>query len=215
MTRLTLSFDNGPVPGATGWILDLLAERGLFASFFLVANRLNDPQAWTLAERAHAEGHWIGNHTLTHTLPLGLDPDPRAPEREIGDAQALIGLLARAAPLFRPPGKGRLGPHLLSIAAANYLAGHKYTVVTWNCVPGDYEPPRGAWLERALGALHQRDWILMVLHDQHLDRGPLTRLLDAVRDGGIDIVQDFPPDCLPMRLGIAEPGFEDLVTASA
>ncbi len=67
--ELTLSFDNGPDPEATPRVLDVLAERGLKATFFVVGEQLRAHRA--LAERAHAEGHWIGNHTLTHPRPLG------------------------------------------------------------------------------------------------------------------------------------------------
>ena len=63
MQRLTFTFDNGPAPGATEKVLDFLAERAIKATFFVVGARLRTPQGRQLAERAHAEGHWIGNHT--------------------------------------------------------------------------------------------------------------------------------------------------------
>jgi peptidoglycan/xylan/chitin deacetylase (PgdA/CDA1 family) len=214
MTKLTLSFDNGPYPGASEWILDLLAERSILASFFVIADRLRDPSARQLSERARDEGHWIGNHTLTHLTPLGLDPNPEAPEREIGEAARILGDLARSELLFRPHGKGRLGPHLLSQGAALYLQSHRYTVVTWNSVPRDYEPPRGAWLERALVDVRMRDWTLLVLHDEWLDRDPLTTFLDRMLDQGMEIVQEFPPSCVAMRNGVAQAGWETLISVS-
>ena len=45
----------------------MLAAHGLRATFFVVGEALRAHRA--LAERAHAEGHWIGNHTLTHPRP--------------------------------------------------------------------------------------------------------------------------------------------------
>ena len=71
MFDLTLSFDNGPDPETTPRVLDILAERGIKTTFFVIGEKLADPQRRQLAERAHKEGHWIGNHTYTHSVPAG------------------------------------------------------------------------------------------------------------------------------------------------
>jgi peptidoglycan-N-acetylglucosamine deacetylase len=51
-------------------------------------------------ERARADGHWIGNHTWSHALPLGEQPGAEAAKREIGRTQAEIGALPCRPPLF-------------------------------------------------------------------------------------------------------------------
>ena len=76
MFDLTLTFDNGPEPGVTPRVLDILRERGIKATFFVIGEKLGDPERRGLAARAHDEGHWIGNHTFTHTVPLGQQHDP-------------------------------------------------------------------------------------------------------------------------------------------
>ena len=53
MFDLTLSFDNGPEPGATPRVLDILAERGIKTTFFVIGEKLADPERRALAERAH------------------------------------------------------------------------------------------------------------------------------------------------------------------
>ena len=63
MARVTLSFDNGPHPELTPRILDVLARRRVPASFFVLGSAMAVPEKRLAAERAHAEGHWIGNHT--------------------------------------------------------------------------------------------------------------------------------------------------------
>ena len=103
--QVTLTFDNGPTPGVTDAVLDVLADRGVPATFFVVGERLLDPSARALAERAHAEGHRIGNHTLTHRVPLG-EAEPAVAVREVDEAQRLLGDLATDPPLFRPYGQG-------------------------------------------------------------------------------------------------------------
>src|SRR5947209_7218582 len=73
---VTLTFDNGPAPGTTERVLDVLGERDLKATFFVVGSMLHRPGARELADRAVAEGHWVGNHSMTHATPLGHEPDP-------------------------------------------------------------------------------------------------------------------------------------------
>src|SRR4051812_2369651 len=101
MTRATLTFDNGPWPGVTESVLDTLAASSVLATFFVVGEQLARPGAAELAARAVADGHWIGNHTLTHSVPFGASDDPALPEHEIETTQALIGDLAHPDRLFR------------------------------------------------------------------------------------------------------------------
>src|SRR6476469_9751816 len=119
---VTLTFDNGPAPGTTEWVLDLLAERKLPATFFVVGTMLHRKGARALAERAVAEGHWVGNHSMTHTTPLGAGLDRDEVVREIQGTQDLLGDLVHDRRFFRPFGGGGLiGPHLLGPAAVDLL----------------------------------------------------------------------------------------------
>ena len=74
MFDVTLTFDNGPEPSVTPRVLDVLARRGVRTTFFVIGNKLLTRDARACTERAHAEGHWIGNHTWTHTRPLARGP---------------------------------------------------------------------------------------------------------------------------------------------
>jgi peptidoglycan/xylan/chitin deacetylase (PgdA/CDA1 family) len=203
MRRLTISFDNGPTPGETEKVLDALASRDVLASFFVVGEELAKPGARVCLERAKAEGHWICNHTLTHGAPLGADEDGDRVAREIGAAQTLLGDLSHPDRFFRPNGDGSFGKHLLSASAVRYLEAGGYTVVTWNNVPGDWIEPKSAWGDRAIATAETQDWSLVVIHDFLV--GPmietLTGFIDAARDRGFEIVQDFPPSCVPMLRG--------------
>jgi chitin deacetylase len=66
MPRVALSFDDGPGP-ATSALLDLLAARGVRATFFLLGRNLERERA--VALRIAREGHTLGNHTHTHARP--------------------------------------------------------------------------------------------------------------------------------------------------
>src|SRR6516165_9599400 len=137
--RVTLTFDNGPDAEVTPWVLDLLAERGLRTTFFVIGQRLVAAGARAAAERAHAEGHWIGNHTWSHSRPFGHMRDRDAVRREIERAQLLIGDLAHPDRLFRPMGGGgHLDERLFNVDALQTLGEGRYSVVLWNAVPRDW-----------------------------------------------------------------------------
>lgn len=103
---LYLTFDDGPTPGITEQVLDLLAAHQAQATFFLVGTNLRDHRK--LAQRTLAEGHRIGNHTWTH---LDGWKTPREPyQAEITQTQALLTRMDCTAKWFRPPyGKLPLG----------------------------------------------------------------------------------------------------------
>jgi peptidoglycan-N-acetylglucosamine deacetylase len=195
-------------------VLDVLAARALRATFFVVGARLARPEGRRQAERAAAEGHWLGNHTYSHTVPLGELEDPGAPEREIGRTQALLGDLAHPDRLFRPfGGGGRLGPGLLSPAAVEHLLAGGYTCVLWNAVPRDWEDPEG-WVPRALEQCRRAGRALLVLHD--LPTGAMThleRFLDLAGDEGATFPQAPPPGLVPIRRGEAVASLDGLVAA--
>jgi peptidoglycan/xylan/chitin deacetylase (PgdA/CDA1 family) len=199
--RLTLTFDNGPTPGVTERVLDTLAERGIKATFFVVGTDLLRDQRRELAARAAADGHWHGNHTMTHSIRFGDSDDPELPEREIGRSQEVLGDLAHPDRLFRPWGNGSISPRILSRAAIDYLGAGAYTCVLWNCVPRDWEEPDG-WVDRALHDIDRQDWTVLVLHDQETGAMRwLPRFLDQVEHRDIAYVQSFPDSCVPIRRG--------------
>src|SRR5437764_5282858 len=125
MFDLTLSFDNGPTPDVTPFVLDVLARRGVKATFFVIGEKLAQHRA--LAERAHAEGHWIGNHTWSHSFPFGLMA-PDAAKSEFDRTQDIIGPLRHPHAFFRPYGQGgNLDNRLLSKAVVAHLGQARAT----------------------------------------------------------------------------------------
>ncbi|MEH2506881.1 peptidoglycan/xylan/chitin deacetylase (PgdA/CDA1 family) [Bradyrhizobium sp. AZCC 1578] len=202
MFDLTLTFDNGPEPGVTPRVLDILRERGIKTTFFVIGKKLGDGERRGLAARAHEEGHWIGNHTFTHTVPLGQQRDPNAAQSEIGRTQDAIGNLAHAERWFRPfGGGGNLDRRLLKPSVVDYLIRNRHSCVLWNAIPRDWDDPDG-WVDRALDLCRSQPWSLMALHD--LPGGAmdhLERFLDRAEEAGALFHQDFPPDCVPIRSG--------------
>jgi peptidoglycan/xylan/chitin deacetylase (PgdA/CDA1 family) len=210
---VTLTFDNGPEPSVTPHVLDVLANRGVPATFFVVGRRLATPDGRRLAQRARAEGHWIGNHTFTHAAPFGELPAAGRARREIERTQAEIGRLAHPDRLFRPMGGGgNLDERLLTPEALETLLAGRYTCVLWSVVPRDWEDPEG-WVERAIGACAGREESLLVLHDVAggaMDR--LERFFDRAAAEGLRFRRDFPADCVPILRGEVVGPLEGLVS---
>ena len=212
MAMITLTFDNGPELDATPHVLDTLRRHGIRATFFVLGRKLVTHRA--LAERAHDEGHWIGNHTFSHAVPLGLVTEPGTAADEIARTEALIGDLAHEQRLFRPHGGGgKLGKQLLNREARDHLAGNGYTIVLWNAVPEDWNDSEG-WVARALDQCFAQEETLIVLHDlptgamKHLDR-----FIGAAGDRGA-VWQELPASCLPMIRGQPDPSLASCVSDS-
>jgi peptidoglycan-N-acetylglucosamine deacetylase len=202
--RITLTFDNGPVPGITDRVLEILDRAGILSTFFVIGRKLDDSAAASLMQEAHSAGHWIGNHTYTHSVALGDRPDADHAAREIGYAQDRIGDFSHPDKLFRPYGNsGLIGPHLLSKAAISYLLAARFRTIVWNCVPGDWKDPEG-WVESCVSQVSARDWSVVVLHDIHHACLPrLPELFRRLNDIGAIYEQDYPASVMLTRAGTA------------
>ncbi len=120
--KVYLTFDDGPIPEATPFILETLKERGIKATFFMVGeNAFRHPE---LLERVKAEGHAIGNHTYNHMG--GAKHSINTYMENIRKADAILH-----THLFRPP------HGWMRISQYAWLS-RKYKVVMWDLVTRDY-----------------------------------------------------------------------------
>lgn len=212
MRKLTLTFDNGPDPECTPGVLDTLKERGVPATFFVCglgnglhpASKAKTDEGRRILERARNEGHWIGNHSLTHTVELGTTRDPEVVRREIGDNEELLGDLNEHR-LFRPyMSGGLLSPRIFSPEAIEYLCDEQYTVAMFNCLPRDWEIP-DAWPDEAFRLGQDQNWSVVIVHDiaTYTSMNHLAGFLDRAIAEDVEIVQEFPddPTCVPIVHG--------------
>lgn len=124
---IALTFDDGPWPGTTSQVLDILKKHQIKATFFWIGQHLqNNPR---IAQKVVADGHAIGNHTWHHRYN---HVDAATAAREIDDTAALIFKTTGVRTfLFRPPG-GNLRNGL-----AAYAKKKKYAIVLWSVTSAD------------------------------------------------------------------------------
>jgi peptidoglycan-N-acetylglucosamine deacetylase len=167
-----MTFDDGPIPEVTPWVLDRLAEHGAKATFFCIGrNALDQPG---ILARIVAEGHAVGNHTWDHRKGWGCAD--RTYLRTVLQADAVLG-----STLFRPP-YGRI---TRSQAAS---LRKRFQVVMWDVLSGDFDTSiDGARCVRNV-LDHVRPGSIIVFHDS-LKAEPRLRValpivLDALRTQG-------------------------------
>ncbi len=119
-----LTFDDGPIPEATPYILDVLEKRGAKATFFMVGdNAVKYPH---LLREVAKRGHRIGNHTHNHVGGLFLGAWSYLANVE--QAEETLGTRR----LFRPP-HGWMGPVKYRV-----MRHTKWRIVMWDVVTRDY-----------------------------------------------------------------------------
>lgn len=117
-----LTFDDGPIPEETPWVLDVLDRYGVKATFFMVGDNVRRyPE---LFEEVKRRGHSYGNHTMHHLQ--GIKECNQRYFRDITEASNLIH-----STLFRPP-HGIMWP-----GQARLIKRH-YNVVMYDLVTRDY-----------------------------------------------------------------------------
>jgi peptidoglycan/xylan/chitin deacetylase (PgdA/CDA1 family) len=130
--RIALTFDDGPIPGVTDLLLDVLKEHGMKATFFMIGERI--AAAPDLARRVLAEGHDVGNHTWTHPH-LDTLSDSKV-EAELDRTQEIMAKELHHSPRwFRAP-YGALRQN-----QAHLIAARNMGIVDWSVSPDDWAKP--------------------------------------------------------------------------
>lgn len=187
-SQVALTFDDGPDTEVTPRVLDVLGSHDARATFFMIGKHLE--HATSIAERAVAEGHEIGNHSWAHSYVQNFYSSSRL-LADIERTEALIRTLTRtgASPLYRAP-VGLKSPDLARAAHARAL-----TIVAWSVHSRDTidSNPKSV-AERVLAKIRPGDIVLM--HDGHQNAGAHRRsgadslplILEGLRARGLQPV---------------------------
>ncbi len=196
---IALTFDDGPNPVATPKLLDILREKGVKATFFVVGKRAD--QYPEIVRRAWDEGHLIANHTWSHRL-LFCFLTPSRLRAEIDRGTESVRRICGSRPrLFRSPVGMR---HVL---LQPYLRDAGLEYVSWSIRSRDTLTADSSVLARRI-LKQAASGDIILLHD-HLPRGAhvmleaLPRVIDELRERGFEFVLAGPRE--PASAGTLEP----------
>lgn len=161
-----LTFDDGPIPDITPFVLETLADYEAKATFFCVGDNIGKHPA--IFEQVYNQGHAIGNHTFNHLNGWYTENIPYFRNVRLGAA-------ASRSSLFRPP-YGKLKP-----SQAQALTRH-YDVIMWDVLSGDFDLSLSP--EQCLKNVltHTESGSVIVFHDSQKAAPRLLHALPRVLD---------------------------------
>lgn len=123
--EIALTFDDGPTPEATEYVLEILNYYNIPATFFCVGENIG--KNYNTFEKILKANHSIGNHTYNHINGWKTNVDDY-----IENIKAFEKLYSTK--LFRPPyGK-------ITIPQYKYLLKNQYQIIFWSVITYDYHP---------------------------------------------------------------------------
>ena len=167
-----LTFDDGPIPEVTPWVLDLLDSKQVKATFFMVGDNVRRHPR--LLDEVIRRGHSVGNHTMHHLQ--GMKVPSQRYLRDISEAAALID-----SRLYRPP-------HGIMRWGQARVIRHHYDIIMYDVVTRDYS--RKLTPDRVFDNVRRytRNGSIIVFHDslkaERNMREALPRAIDWLREQG-------------------------------
>ena len=180
---VALTFDDGPAPNTTPQILEILKEKNVKGTFFLIGQNLKKfPQ---IGQQIVADGHTLGNHTWHHWRNLMME---FTAAHEIEDTAALMyEVTGVKTSLFRPPNG------FLHNGLSDYALKRKDAVVLWSVDSGDWRGSRvtvEALVNRVVEGVKPGGIVLM--HDGGGDRSrtvqALPKIIEELTQRGYEFV---------------------------
>lgn len=137
-----LTFDDGPTPEITPWVLETLKRHNIKATFFCIGDNIRKyPEIF---KSIIADGHSVGNHTFNHLKGWKTPTDVYLENIRLCESQ-IAGHQRQVTDLFRPPyGK-------IKLSQAKKIADSGYKIIMWDILTVDYDKnvSRGKCLENA------------------------------------------------------------------
>ncbi len=169
-----LTFDDGPIPEVTPWVLDTLDRYGIKATFFMVGDNARR-HPW-LVEEIKKRGHSYGNHTMHHLQ--GLKVTKVRYMRDITEANNYID-----SALFRPP-------HGLMRPSQAQAIKNRYNIVMYDLVTRDYSYKlKGEEVLKNVKK-YARNGSIIVFHDslraENNLKYALPRAIEWLKDNGYE-----------------------------
>ena len=144
-----LTFDDGPIPEQTPWVLDILDRYGVKATFFMVGDNVRRHPG--LLEEVRRRGHSVGNHTMHHLQGMKVATDRYL--ADVAEADALID-----STLFRPP-------HGIMRWKQSRALRARYNIIMYDLVTRDYSAKLSPDEVVANVRRYARNGSIIVFHD--------------------------------------------------
>ena len=170
--KITLTFDDGPVPGITDWVLEELEKRGMKATFFMVGENARKHPA--LARAVVAAGHQVGNHTCHHLA--GWKTSIQAYLEDVGACDAILTDTVGEKPRFFRPPYGWMSP-----GQAKGIESTK-RIVMWNLLSYDFDSRVSSEILIRECASRTAPGTIVVFHDQQKTQAQLKKVLPDYLD---------------------------------
>ncbi len=186
-----LTFDDGPVPQVTPWVLDQLKNHHAKATFFCIGDNINKfPE---IVDRIISEGHTIGNHTYNHLNGWKTKTDDYIVNCEMFDkilnnletlGQESKSKITNQKPFFRPPFEK------LTSKQSKILQKKGYKIIMWDVLSADFDNQitKENCLNNVLKNLQNGS--IMVFHDslkaENKLRYVLPKVLENIKMGGFE-----------------------------
>ncbi|XOV93665.1 MAG: polysaccharide deacetylase family protein [Bacteroidota bacterium] len=126
--EIFLTFDDGPIPEVTPWVLDKLDRVGAKATFFCVGDNVRKHPG--VLKEVSEQGHTIGNHTFHHVNGWNYSLEEYL--SEIEQCQSEIEKNGITTKLFRPP-HGRIRKQQVKAIQKTY------DIIMWSHLSGDFD----------------------------------------------------------------------------
>ena len=170
--KVYLTFDDGPVPFVTDFVLDELGKRSLNATFFMVGDNVRkNPD---LARKVLDQGNKIGNHTFHHVNGYKTQTEDYLEEVEACHhvIEEATGMRTR---LFRPP-YGKITRNQFEYLKSNH------EVIMWDVLSGDYDPEQSSELCLSKSMQYTQNGSIILFHDQEKTQEILKKVLPSFLD---------------------------------
>ena len=191
--KVAISFDDGPDPRWTPEILDILKQKQVPATFFVIGEPANQDDE--VVKREYAEGHEVGNHTFTH--PEFDIISKTQLQLELNLTELLLeSSLGVKTTLFRPPYGIDHQPETASEiqmlpipqSMGYIIVGARVDPHDWGEPNGGPPPAVGTIVERVLSDVEGNRGNILLMHDGGGDRSrtvqALPQIIDALRSKG-------------------------------
>lgn len=172
--KIYLTFDDGPIPNVTEWVLDILKTENIKATFFCIGENVQKHPK--IFKRIKEEGHAIGNHTFNHLNGWQTKSEEYLENFDLCEKEI------KCSNLFRPP-YGKISPF-----QAKEILNKKHKIIMWDVLSYDFDNKISS--QKCLSNVidNTEDGSIIVFHDsikaEHNLRYALPKTINYLKEKG-------------------------------